>query len=109
MKNIIWIAFLLVAFSCGKKSLYVLDKNQPIVDLPTNSEFYSQRKTFDAALERQDKETKYLFKNKETTKDDFLKSLKNKSANTMRIVIDQSEIEKMGYDYTKIKKVFLSN
>ncbi|MFC6266844.1 hypothetical protein [Frigoriflavimonas asaccharolytica] len=107
MKNIIWIAFLLVSISCSKKSLYVLDKNQPIVDLPTNPEFYNKMKSFNASMERQEKQTIYLFKNKEIKKNDIQKLFENKKVNLMEMEVDSKKIENLGFDSSKVKKVYI--
>ena len=76
MKNIIAVFIILTAFSCSKKSMYVLEKNQPIVDLPTNPQFYQSKKALHSASAKQDRETIYLYNEKSISKEEFQEMVK---------------------------------
>ena len=108
MKNIIAIFIIFSAFSCSKKSLYVLEKNQPIVDLPTNPQFYHSKNALNSALEKQNRETIYLWNEQSITKGEFQEMMKkNNTVKTFDVIKDSTAIEKMGYSFKEIKNVII--
>lgn len=105
MRYIIAIFIILSAFSCSKKSLYVLEKNQPILDLPTNPQFYQSSKAVNSALEKQNRETVYLWNEKSISKEEFQEMMENNTVKTFDVIKDSAEIAKIGFNFKEIKNV----
>ncbi len=87
--------------------MYVLEKNQPIVDLPTNPQFYQSKNSLHSASAKQDRETIYLYNEKSISKQEFQEMVEKNTVKTFDVIKDSAEIEKMGYNPKDIKNVIL--
>ena len=87
--------------------MYVLEKNQPIVDLPTNPQFYQSKNSLHSASAKQDRETIYLYNEKSISKQEFQEMMEKNTVKTFDVIKDSAEIEKMGYNPKDIKNVIL--
>lgn len=87
--------------------MYVLEKNQPIVDLPTNPQFYQSKNALHSASEKQDRETIYLYNEKSISKEEFQEMVEKNTVKTFDVNKDSAEIEKMGYNAKDIKNVII--
>ena len=87
--------------------MYVLEKNQPIVDLPTNPQFYQSKNSLHSASAKQDRETIYLYNEKSISKQEFQEMVEKNTVKTFDVIKDSAEIEKMGYNPKDIKNVII--
>ena len=87
--------------------MYVLEKNQPIVDLPTNPQFYQSKNALNSASAKQDRETIYLYNEKSISKEKFQEMVEKNTVKTFDVIKDSAEIEKMGYNPKDIKNVII--
>lgn len=87
--------------------MYVLEKNQPIVDLPTNPQFYQSENALHSASAKQDRETIYVYNEKSISKQEFQEMVEKNTVKTFDVIKDSAEIEKMGYNPKDIKNVII--
>ena len=109
MKYFVLIFSTFLIYSCSKKSLYVLDKNQPIVDLPTDPQYYKTTRALEGSLKKRDKQTGFVFNKKPISKEKFTVFLNDKTLRSIRVTKDSAEIKNYGFSFAEKKQLYIIN
>lgn len=109
MKKIVPLSIILVLASCSSgKSVYTLGNPEPIIDYPTSYQENEQMLQIKQVLKQQESETVYLWNSKEIAYEKFKEKMNKKKVRTLKIVTDPDEINALGFDNTKVKKMAMA-
>ncbi len=109
MKKIVPLSVILVLASCiSGKSVYTLGNPEPIIDYPTSYQDNEQMLQIKQVLKQQESETVYLWNSKEIAYEKFKEKMNKKKVRTLKIVTDPDEINALGFDNTKVKKMAMA-
>ncbi|MBF6611129.1 MAG: hypothetical protein ITF99_08325 [Chryseobacterium sp.] len=109
MKKIFPLSVILVLASCNSgKSAYTLGNAEPIIDYPRSYQENEQMLQIQQVLKQQESETVYLWNGKVMTYKKFSEKMGEKKVKTVKMVTSPDEINALGFDNTKVKKIMVA-
>lgn len=109
MKTIFPLSVILALASCSSnQSVYTLENSEPIIDYPRSYQENERMLQIKQVLKQQESETVYLWNSKEIAYEKFKEKMNKKKVRTLKIVTDPDEINALGFDNTKVKKMAMA-